>query len=66
MFNGVAFRACLGKKRIALQRSVSESAAAGLFPGKLFVKEKDISAALCEQCARESTSWTASDNCNGM
>src|ERR1700686_3254689 len=66
MFNGVAFRACLGKKRITLQRFVSESAAAGLFPSQPFVKENDISAALCEQCARESPSRTASDNRYGV
>ena len=66
VFNRIAFAPGIRQKRILLQSFVRESAAAGLLPGKLFVKEKDVPAARCQQRAGQSARWTASDNRNGV
>jgi hypothetical protein len=66
VFNRIAFASGFGQKRILAQSFVRDSAAAGLLPGKLFVKEKDVPASFRQQRASQSARWTASDNRNRM
>jgi hypothetical protein len=66
MFNGIALAPGIRQKRILLQSFVRESAAAGLLPGELFVKENDVPATRCQQRTCQSARWTASDNRNGV
>jgi hypothetical protein len=66
VFNRIAFAPGIRQKRILLQSFVRESAAAGLLPGKLFVKEKDVPSSRRQQPTSQSARWTASDNCKGM
>ena len=42
MPNGVVLSLRLAKKRILLEGPVREPAAAGLFPGELFVEQEDL------------------------
>ncbi|MGD1215879.1 MAG: hypothetical protein ABR861_12930 [Terriglobales bacterium] len=66
MFNRIAFVPSIGQKRILLQSFVRESAAAGLLPRKLLVKEKDVPASRRQQRTCQRSRWTASDNRNGV
>jgi hypothetical protein len=60
----IVFAAGIRQKRIPLQSFVRESAAARFLPGKLFLKEKDVSAIRRQQRTGQSASRTASDNRN--
>jgi hypothetical protein len=66
VFNRIAFASGFRQKRILAQSFVRDSAAAGLLPGKLFVKEKDAPASFRQQRTSQSARWTASDNRNRM